>query len=105
MKKMQHKMMIVSLKSACYIVLIVTAVYIEPALADWFNTDNVKVRLIDKSYNFIDNNLGYIAFAVGGASTFLARGGDFWQKGMAFGAGALGTACSVVAAKALLGLE
>ena len=46
-------------------------------------------------YSLVKDNLGKVAFAVGGAATFLARGGDFYQKGVAFGLGCLGTAGGV----------
>lgn len=74
------------------------------AYADWFNLQAVKTQLIDVAFKFVDDSIGFIAFAVGGACTFLTRGGDLLQKGMAFGAGSLVTAGGVKVAKTVMHL-
>lgn len=75
-----------------------------PAQADWFNVGNIKAGLITPMYNLVNDNLGFVAFAAGGATTFLARGGDMYQKGLAFGLGSLGTAAGVKLAQTVLHL-
>ncbi len=92
-----------NLALACCLALCVVGI-VEPAYADWFNVGDVKKNLIKPTYDLVHDNLGYLAFAVGGAATFLARGMDFWQKGVAFGAGALGTAGGVKLAETVLHL-
>lgn len=77
---------------------------IEPAYADWFQVQNIKTNLITPVYGLVNDNLGFIAFAVGGVATFLARGQDMWQKAAAFGVGSLGTAGSVKLAQTVLHL-
>lgn len=84
--------------------VVVQCLFPSIAAADWFNTAAVKTNLIDTTYRLVSENLGFIAFAVGGATTFLARGGDMWQKGMAFGAGSVGTAGAIKLAEAMLDL-
>jgi hypothetical protein len=75
-----------------------------PAYADWFQVQNIKANLITPVYGLVNDNLGFIAFAVGGVATFLARGQDMWQKAAAFGVGSLGTAGSVKLAQTVLHL-
>lgn len=74
------------------------------AHADWFQVQNIKVNLITPVYTLVHDNLGFIAFAVGGVATFLARGQDMWQKAAAFGVGSLGTAGAVKLAQTVLHL-
>jgi hypothetical protein len=75
-----------------------------PAYADWFQVQNIKTNLITPVYGLVHENLGFIAFAVGGMATFLARGQDMWQKATAFGIGSLGTAGAVKLAQTVLHL-
>jgi len=89
---------------ALYIGTICTFSFIAPAQADWFNVGNIKANLITPIYTLVSENLGFIAFAVGGATTFLVRGQDMYQKGIAFGVGALGTAAAVKLAQTVLHL-
>ncbi len=89
---------------ALYIGTICTFSFIAPAQADWFNVGNIKNNLITPIYTLVNENLGFIAFAVGGATTFLVRGQDMYQKGIAFGVGALGTAAAVKLAQTVLHL-
>jgi hypothetical protein len=89
---------------ALYIGTICTFSFIAPAQADWFNVANIKANLITPIYTLVNENLGFIAFAVGGATTFLVRGQDMYQKGIAFGVGALGTAAAVKLAQTVLHL-
>ena len=93
-----------NLTIAGYLSVIASVCYISPANADWFQVANIRNELITPVYSLINDNLGYIAFAMGGATTFFARGGDFWQKGLAFGVGSLGTAGAVKIAQAVLHL-
>ena len=74
------------------------------AYADWFQVENVKAALIIPVFNMINDSLGYIAFAAGAGSAFLAKGMDGWQRGIAFGMGALGTAGAVKLAQTVLHL-
>jgi len=77
---------------------------VSPAQADWFQVGNIKANLITPLYTLVNENLGFIAFAVGGAATFLARGQDMYQKAIAFGVGSLGTAGAVKLAQTVLHL-
>lgn len=91
----QESYLKINLKAACYLAAIGTIGFASPAYADWFNLANVKTNLIKPTYEFVDDVLGYIAFAIGGIATFFARGMDMWQKACAFGVGGLGTAAAV----------
>jgi hypothetical protein len=93
-----------NLALACYLGVIFSVGFVEPAYADWFKVSDIKANLITPVYSLVNDNLGFIAFAVGGATTFLARGQDMWQKGMAFGVGSLGTAGAVKLASTVLHL-
>jgi len=78
--------------------------FIAPAHADWFRVADIKANLITPLYTLVNDNLGFVAFAVGGASTFLVRGQDMYQKAIAFGVGSLGTAGAVKLAQTVLHL-
>ena len=93
-----------NISTALYVGAICTIGFIAPAQADWFNVGNIKNNLITPIYNLVNDNLGFIAFAVGGASTFLVRGQDMYQKAVAFGVGSLGTAGAVKLAQTVLHL-
>ena len=93
-----------NLAAACYLTAICTICFTNPANADWFKVSDIKTNLITPVYTLISENLGFVAFAVGGAATFLARGQDMWQKATAFGIGSLGTAGSVKLAETVLHL-
>ncbi|PCI01058.1 MAG: hypothetical protein COB76_02145 [Alphaproteobacteria bacterium] len=88
----------------CYMSIICFFGFISPAHADWFQVGNIKANLVTPMYNLVDENLGFIAFAVGGATTFLTRGQDMYQKAIAFGIGSLGTAGAVKLAQTVLHL-
>ena len=87
-----------------YIGTICMVGFIAPAQADWFQVGNIKNNLITPLYTLVNENLGFVAFAVGGASTFLVRGQDMYQKAIAFGVGSLGTAGAVKLAQTVLHL-
>lgn len=87
-----------------YLVIMCIFGFISEAHADWFQVVNIKHNLITPIYTLVDENIGYVAFAVGGASTFLARGQDMYQKGIAFAIGSLGTAASVKLAQTVMHL-
>ena len=89
---------------ALYIAFICIFGFTSPAYADWFQVANIKANLITPMYNLVNDNLGFIAFAVGAAATFLARGMDMYQKAMVFGVGSLGTAAAVKLAQTVLHL-
>ena len=72
------------------------------AYADWFQVDTIKDGMITPIYTLVNENIGKLAFAVGLGTTFLARGGDMYQKGIAFGVGALGTAGAVKLAQLVM---
>jgi hypothetical protein len=63
--------------------------------ADWFKVEDIENGMISPLYKLVVDNIGKLAIAVGLGTTFLARGGDMYQKGMAFGVGALGTAGAI----------
>lgn len=63
--------------------------------ADWFKVEDLEAGMISPLYKLVNNNIGKLAIAVGLGTTFLARGGDMWQKGIAFGLGSLGTAGAI----------
>lgn len=87
---------------ACVVASVCSLAIINPVYADWFQVDQVKGNLITPIYNLVDENLGIMAFAMGGMGLVLTRGMDMWQKALAFGAGSLGTAGSVKLAKTVL---
>jgi len=89
---------------AFYLAAICLVGFISPAHADWFKVGDIKANLITPMYTLVSENLGYVAFAVGGAATFLARGQDMYQKGIAFGVGSLGTAGAVKLAQTVMNL-
>jgi hypothetical protein len=89
---------------AFYLATICIFGFISPANADWFQVQNIQAQLITPVYTMVNDNLGYVAFAVGGAATFLARGQDMYQKGIAFGVGSIGTAAAVKLAQTVLHL-
>ncbi len=89
---------------SCYVAAILMIGFIEPTYADWFKVADIKTNLITPMYTLVNDNLGFVAFAVGGAATFLARGQDMWQKAIAFGVGSLGTAGAVKLAQTVLHL-
>lgn len=93
-----------NLSTVLYVGAICTFGFIAPTQADWFNVGNIKNNLITPIYSLVNDNLGFIAFAVGGASTFLVRGQDMYQKAVAFGVGSLGTAGAVKLAQTVLHL-
>lgn len=94
----------VNLKVAAYLTAIGVVASVNTAYADWFQVNNIANNLITPMYNLVNDNLGFVAFAVGGAATFLARGADMYQKGIAFGVGSLGTAGAVKLAQTVLHL-
>ena len=63
--------------------------------ADWFQVEKIKDAMIGPIYGLVNDNIGKIATVVGLGTTFLARGGDMYQRGIAFGVGALGTAGAI----------
>jgi hypothetical protein len=89
---------------AAYVFTMCLVGMISPAHADWFKVGDIKTNLITPTYKLVDDNLGFVAFAVGGVTTFLARGQDMYQKGLAFGAGSLGTAAAVKLSQTVLHL-
>lgn len=89
---------------ALYVSVICLFSFVSPAHADWFQVGDIKANLITPMYTLVNDNLGFVAFAVGGAATFLARGQDMYQKGVAFGVGSLGTAGAVKLAQTVLHL-
>ena len=93
-----------NLAMACYVTAIFTIGFTQPAYADWFKVADIKANLITPIYTLVNDNLGSVAFAVGEAATFLARGQDMWQKSLAFGIGSLGTAGAVKLAQTVLHL-
>jgi hypothetical protein len=70
--------------------------------ADWFKVEDIKDGMISPIYKLVNDNIGKLAFAVGLGTTFLARGGDMYQKGIAFGVGSLGTAGAVKVAQLVM---
>jgi len=52
--------------------------------ADWFKVEDIKDGMISPIYKLVNDNIGN-----------LARGGDMYQRGVAFGVGALGTAGAI----------
>lgn len=90
--------------ASLYLAVICIFGFASSAHADWFQVGNIKANLITPMYSLVKDNLGYVAFAVGGAATFLARGQDMYQKGVAFGVGSLGTAGAVKLAETVMHL-
>ena len=86
-----------------YLTVICIFGFAPSAYADWFQVQNVKAALITPVFNMVNDNLGYISFAAGAGSAFLAKGMDGWQRGVAF-MGAFGTAGAVKLAQTVLHL-
>lgn len=105
--KLQPKL-VMGLKKNYHAAIFIGAIcivgFIAPAQADWFKVADIKQNLITPLYTLVNDNLGFVAFAVGGAATFLARGQDMYQKAIAFGIGSLGTAGAVKLAQTVLHL-
>jgi hypothetical protein len=95
---------ITNVKAIGYTACIAILASSSPAYADWFQVQNVKAALITPVFNMVNDNLGYISFAAGAGSAFLAKGMDGWQRGVAFGMGAFGTAGAVKLAQTVLHL-
>lgn len=93
-----------NLTLAAYVGAICVFGFISPASADWYQVGDIKANLVTPLYNLVNDNLGFVAFAVGGAGTFLARGQDMYQKAGAFAVGSLGTAGAVKLAQTVLHL-
>jgi hypothetical protein len=100
MKSDQHKelkaKLVIYTKVGAYLGVIAVVMSGHSALAaDWFKVEDIKDGMISPLYKLVNDNIGKLAIAVGLGTTFLARGGDMWQKGMAFGLGSLGTAGAI----------
>lgn len=95
---------VINIKAIGYTACIAILTTSTPAYADWFQVQNVKAALITPVFNMVNDNLGYISFAAGAGSAFLAKGMDGWQRGVAFGMGAFGTAGAVKLAQTVLHL-
>jgi hypothetical protein len=100
MKSDQHKelkaKLVIYTKVGAYLGVIAVVMSGHSALAaDWFKVEEIKDGMISPLYKLVNDNIGKLAIAVGLGTTFLARGGDMWQKGMAFGLGSLGTAGAI----------
>ncbi len=94
-KKLKAKLVIYG-KAGAYLGIIGFVMSGQSALAaDWFKVEDIENGMISPLYKLVNNNIGKLAIAVGLGTTFLARGGDMWQKGMAFGLGSLGTAGAI----------
>lgn len=103
-KTMKKKLQTIKQYIAPTAFIICAASFPVAANADWFQVQNIQAQLITPVYTMVNDNLGYVAFAVGGAATFLARGQDMYQKGIAFGVGSIGTAAAVKLAQTVLHL-
>ena len=90
--------------TSCYSIFISTMLCIQTAHADWFQVQDVRANLITPIYNVVNENLGVLAFAVGGIATIFARGQDLWQKATAFAAGSVGFAGAVKVSQLFLDL-
>ncbi|MGV2433279.1 MAG UNVERIFIED_CONTAM: hypothetical protein LVQ98_08555 [Rickettsiaceae bacterium] len=78
--------------------------FCQPAHADWFKVADIKTNLITPVYTLVKENVGFIAFSVGGVGVFLARGQDMYEKARNFGVGSLGTAAAVKLAETVMHL-
>lgn len=94
-KELKAKLVIYG-KAGAYLGIIGFVMSGQSALAvDWFDVEKIKDAMISPIYKLVNDNIGKIATVVGLGTTFLARGGDLYQRGMAFGVGALGTAGAI----------
>ena len=82
-------------KAGLYLGAIAFVMSSNTAYADWFEVEKIKDAMIAPIYKLVNDNIGKIATVVGLGTTFLARGGDMYQRGIAFGVGALGTAGAI----------
>ena len=88
--------LVICAKAGAYLGVIAIVMSGHSALAaDWFKVEDIKDGMISPLYKLVNDNIGKLAIAVGLGTTFLARGGDMYQKGMAFGLGSLGTAGAI----------
>jgi hypothetical protein len=88
--------LVIYAKAGAYLGVIAVVISGHSALAaDWFKVEDIENGMISPLYKLVVDNIGKLAMAVGLGTTFLARGGDMYQKGMAFGVGALGTAGAI----------
>ena len=94
-KELKAKLVIYA-KAGAYLGVIGFVMSGQSALAaDWFQVEKIKDAMIGPIYGLVNDNIGKIATVVGLGTTFLARGGDMYQRGIAFGVGALGTAGAI----------
>lgn len=101
-KELKAKL-VIYVKAGAYLGIIGFVMSGHSALAaDWFKVEDIKDGMISPIYKLVNDNIGKLAFAVGLGTTFLARGGDMYQKGIAFGVGALGTAGAVKVAQLVM---
>jgi|GEM_PF-4943081 len=99
------KFLAISSKSyikTCLLATTCSLAVIDPVYADWFAVDKVKENMITPVYKLVDENLGIVAFVMGGFGTYFTRGRDMYEKSIAFGLGSLGTAGAVKLAKTVL---
>jgi hypothetical protein len=94
--------LVIYTKAGAYLGAMAVVMSGNTAYADWFQVADIKDGMITPIYTLVNDNIGKLAFAVGLGTTFLARGGDMYQKGMAFGVGALGTAGAVKLAQLVM---
>ena len=88
--------LVIYTKAGAYLGVIAVVMSGHSALAaDWFKVEDIKDGMISPLYKLVNDNIGKLAIAVGLGTTFLARGGDMYQKGVAFGIGSLGTAGAI----------
>ena len=87
--------LVICAKAGAYLGVIAFTMSSNTAYADWFEVEKIKDAMIAPIYGLMKDNIGKIATVVGLGTTFLARGGDMYQRGIAFGVGALGTAGAI----------
>lgn len=78
-----------NLAAACYLTVISTIMFVEPAYADWFKTDDIVTNLVTPIYKLVHDNVGKAAAVSGGLTLIFTRGMDLWQKGAGFASGAM----------------
>jgi len=93
-KELKAKLVIYG-KAGAYLGVIAVVMSGNTAYAGWFEVEKIKDAMIAPIYGLVNDNIGKIATVVGLGTTFLARGGDMYQRGIAFGVGALGTAGAI----------
>lgn len=57
-----------NLQFFCYVTAVCLISFSQPSYAEWFNVTEIRTNLITPVYTLVNENLGFVAFAVGGGA-------------------------------------